>query len=106
MSFQGLNNYPAPSRPSHPSTALYLRHRLKSTSQNLPSNMISHSQIHRAMNAMEIAKEVSKASDEFSKQARQTLDKFLKQIFDGSYLSTRRLYPMIADGTWLDAPKV
>lgn len=68
--------------------------------------MISPSQIHRAMNAMEIAKEVSKAGDEFSKQARQTLDKFLKQIFDGSYLSTRRLYPMIADGTWLDAPKV
>ncbi|EXK78807.1 hypothetical protein FOQG_16536 [Fusarium oxysporum f. sp. raphani 54005] len=67
---------------------------------------ISEAQTEEAMNAMEIAKEVSKASDEFSKQARQTLDKFLKQIFDGSYLSTRRLYPMIADGTWLDAPKV
>ncbi|RYC93703.1 hypothetical protein BFJ63_vAg3341 [Fusarium oxysporum f. sp. narcissi] len=67
---------------------------------------ISEAQTEEAMNAMEIAKEVSKASDEFSKQARQTLDKFSKQIFDGSYLSTRRLYPMIADGTWLDAPKV
>ncbi|RSM15830.1 hypothetical protein CDV31_004772 [Fusarium ambrosium] len=67
---------------------------------------ISEAQTEEAMNALEILKDVSKAGDEFAKQIRYTLDKFLKQIFDGSYLSTRRLYPMIADGTWLDAPKV
>ncbi|KAJ4191925.1 transcription regulator gal80 [Fusarium falciforme] len=66
---------------------------------------ISEAQTEEAMNALEILTDVSKAGDEFAKQVRQTLDKFTKQIFDGSYLSTRRLYPMIADGTWLDAPK-
>lgn len=57
------------------------------------------------MNALEIITSVSKAGDELSKQMRQTLDTFTKQIFDGSYLSTKRLYAMIADGTWVDAPK-
>ncbi|KAL6366067.1 hypothetical protein LRP88_00163 [Fusarium phalaenopsidis] len=75
------------------------------TSTSLYST-ISDAQTEEAMNALEILTDVSKAGDEFAKQVRQTLDKFLKQIFDGSYLSTRRLYPMIADGTWLDAPKV
>ncbi|KAM5358880.1 hypothetical protein ACJZ2D_014902 [Fusarium nematophilum] len=67
---------------------------------------ISQAQTEEAVNALEIIKEVSAAGGEFAKQIRKTLDSFLKQIFSGSYLSTRRLYPMIADGTWLDAPKI
>ncbi|KAF4944751.1 hypothetical protein FGADI_12471 [Fusarium gaditjirri] len=60
----------------------------------------------RAMNLFEIMTSVDNAGAQFVNQTRYTLDTFLKQIFDGSYLSSRRLYTMIADGTWLDAPKV